>query len=406
MANVEGQESNLYLPQRHDIGLHKEQLGHQCMAKGEKEEEVEEPIPVNALELRDIVISDLVKKGLAQSKQGAKSEAGPQTKRVSQEAAFISIPTNQVGGTVEVLEQMSQLENRTRQRILVFGLSRLTEEVFRPNLSFWEEHAQELGVLFHLHGKKRELSPDSFFLPPGDFSQAAIAKVDQLRQEQCSFQGAKFSRFHCESFVEVLNGQFDLHKKLPPLALESSVTDEAVRQHIASEKERLKARAFRVPLTVRLSQKSSWVYIRSRDKVKAEIELRGGQLGLFVGLWLTLQRLWHVQQSTAHPHDLSHKGPGALGSGGSAGSAGGGLKRTPSAPISVHVIESRDQMSVIRREFFFVVRPLKHLWARYLCQLQQYLSSFTKRNKLWVDFEKQALCLSVVIPSSDSSKSW
>ena len=219
--------------------------------------------------------------------------------------------------------------------------------------------------------------------------------MDRARLEQCAFYGQNFSNFHCGSFVEVLSGDFNFDKQLPPLALVSSVTDEAVGQHITTQREKLRARAFRIPLTVRLSQKSGWVYIRSRDKVKAEVELRGKALHLFVGLWLTLERLWHVQHSTRHPHQSLRK----------EAKQNLELTRPPAAPISVHVIESRDQLSVIRREFFFVLKPLKHLWARYLCELSRFVSTFSKRNKVWVDFEKQALCLSVVIPSTDDG-SW
>ena len=432
-----------------DAFEHFEERAH---AEGREEGEVleTEPVaPLNALELRDVVISDLVQKGWALSahcrqKRAGKSSAGAacaegagggstSRHRAAQEASFISIPTGQASGSLELLEQMSQFESNTRQRLVIFGLERLSEDVFAPNRHLWQDHSHELGVLLHLHpdrrarrrgprpvlqskaaadplrGKQQDSEPKApqpkhqraaassspFFLAPGDFSPESVARVDRARLEQCAFYGQTFSNFHCGSFVEVLSGDFKFDEQLPRLALVSSVTDEAVGQHISAQRERLRARAFRIPLTVRLSQKSGWVYIRSRDKVKAEVELRGNALHLFVGLWLTLERLWHVQHSTRHPHQsLRKEAKQSLE-----------LTRLPAANISVHVIESRDQLSVIRREFFFVLKPLKHLWARYLCELSRFVSTFTKRNKVWVDFEKQALCLSVVIPSNDDG-SW
>lgn len=437
---------------------------YQCdsVEEGGEVQEGESVAPLNALEVRDVVVSDLVQKGWALSahcrqkragktegvgfKEEERNEGKRNTSRLraAREASFVSIPTGQSSGSAELLEQMSQFEPNTRQRLLIFGLERMSEEVFTPNRHMWQDHSHELGVLLHLHparhlhrsrlhsasetqsnakvgtsGSSTEssqqkqyekepkppqpkherrnqvLSTSPFFLSPGDFSTESVARVDRARLEQCAFYGQNFSNFHCGSFVEVLSGDFNFDEQLPPLALESSVTDEAVGQHISTQREKLRARAFRVPLTVRLSQKSGWVYIRSRDKVKAEVELRGKSLNLFVGLWLTLERLWHVQHSTRHPHQHLRK----------EATQNLELTRPPAAPISVHVIESRDQLSVIRREFFFVLRPLKHLWARYLCELSRFVSTFTKRNKVWADFEKQALCLSVVIPSTDDG-SW
>lgn len=335
----------------------------------------------------------------------------------------MSVPTGQVSGSVELLEQVGQFEPHTRQRLLVFGLEQLSDEVFQPNKHLWREHECGLGVLLHMHPPSRaqpaalvgagtaskpssDKAPEPkapvpkhetggtaspFFLPPKDFSQESVARVNRARLEQCSFYGQQFSSFHCVSFLEVLSGDFSFDKHLPPLALESSVTDEAVARHIAAQREALHARAFRVPLTVRLGRKSGWVYIRSRDQLMAEVELKGSSLQLFVGLWLTLERVWHVQHSTRHPHQAVHKETEETLK----------LAKPPPPPISVHIIESRDQLSVIRREFFFVLRPIRHLWARYLCELSRFVATFSKRNKVWVDFEKQALCTSVVIPQAE-----
>ena len=165
--------------------------------------ETEPVAPLNALELRDVVISDLVQKGWALSAHCRQKRAGKASQkgfagevraensrrsssrlRAAQEASFVTIPTGQASGSAELLEQMSQFESSTRQRLLIFGLERLSEEVFTPNRHLWQDHSHELGVLLHLHPDRRTSRRRRLQPVPQNKSQAAESSQGKQQEDE------------------------------------------------------------------------------------------------------------------------------------------------------------------------------------------------------------------------------
>ena len=319
-------------------------------------------------------------------------------------------------GGMELLEQTNNFEEGTKQRLLWFGAPRLDSSLFNTNGCLWEDHSDEVGVLIHLHdahaaralratkklaaahppaasaerasagkgaAEQHKETHSHFFVKAGDYNEASVNIVRKRRQEQCAYAGGKFSHVHCESFVEILHGRLEFDRRLPPLHLAAQVTDRAVEQYLEAHP------LLKVPLTVRINHKGSWTYIRSRDKNKTAITLRDQQLHLFAGLWLSLQRLWHAQCSTEHPHPSSLTPTGAPST---------KLQEVPEPKIETHLLESRSELSVLRQEFFFVVRPFPHLWARYLREYTTFIASFSRRSRVWVDCLREALCVSVLVP--------
>ena len=395
---------------------------------------------LNTLELRDVVLSDLVRPSVVLSLQSSSESGGTRSppackSRSGKDASLMTIPIGlKSTNGVELLEQMSHFEPGTRQRLLLFGAPMLHQAMFECNRHVWVGHSDTLGVLIHLHDahelhSSKKTQPESkisaptksetgkslpsflksredggldlrkkvhgrFFLQNGDYDPESVKAVNFRRQEQCSFFGSKFSPLHCESFVEILHGAFSFDERLPPLSLVSHITDVAVEQHLDSKP------VFKIPLTIRLSCKGRWKYIRCRDHNKRQVELQGNQLRLFVGLWLSLQRLWSVQHSTSHPHRNST--PSSL-PGDCVQEESKKMHAPPPFKVQTQMLQSRSEMSILRQEFFFVLTPMKHLWARYLCELTAFIKSFSNRFKVWVDCKQEALCVSVVVPEKSST---
>lgn len=385
---------------------------------------------LDVLELRDVVLTDLVHKSVSAAASKRKQRVAPPdggfATRAGQDPSFVAVPAGgkELGG-MELLEQTNNFQEGTKQRLLWFGAARIDSSLFSTNGCMWKDHSNEVGVLIHLHdahaaaargarqadfGKKsggtpRAVVPEGrtsnkvniqqykkthsyFFLQPGDYNEGSVQIVRKRRQEQCDYAGSKFSHVHCESFVEILHGRFGFDSRLPALNLAAQVTDRAVRQYLEAHP------SVKVPLTVRINHKGSWTYIRSRDQNKTEIVLKDHHLHLFVGLWLSLQRLWNAQYSTEHPHPAAP----------ATGVPSTKLQAVPEPNIDAHLLESRGELSVLRQEFFFVVKPFPHLWGRYLCEYTAFIASFSRRSRVWVDCLREALCVSVLVPPKMSKK--
>lgn len=300
------------------------------------------------------------------------------------------LPSRTTCSQVRVYEQTGDFPEDTAwgQRLFVTHCPFFRTGALERMQTLFQDSLPSLSVLFHMHKAPRTskkiartaLKPLFLSQQPHLASTEEITSVQRARKELCNFQGGKFLGLHCqESLVEFLFGSWG-SRSIPPLALKGSISDARVSAFL--EKPPSKD-IFRVPFFVRKrnTRTASWCCLQNKDKALNHKLLSKPLQAFFAGIYLSLELLWQVQQASTHPLDAR-----ATSS-----------VPPPPATIRTYCVESRDDLVVIGKHLLFCLEGLDHLWLRHMRELEEYLNSFARAPKVWLELDRQRLCVSVQI---------
>lgn len=308
------------------------------------------------------------------------------------EPHFTRLPTRSTCSQVRVYEQTGNFPSDTQwgQRLFVTHCSTFRASGLERMQALFQDSFQSLAVLFHMHkvpntSKGTRACTKPFFLSqqPHLATPEEISAVKKARRGLCRLQGDKFLGLHCQkTLVEFLFGSWST-ACIPKLVFKGNITDAEVRAFI--EKPPTKD-VFRVPFIVRKrnTRTASWCCLQNKDKALNQKLLSKPLQAFFAGIYLSLQLLWQYQQRSEHPLAVQQN------------------KDAPTAAvlpptINTYCVESRDELTVIGKHLIFCLENLDHLWFRYFRNFKEYIESFAKAPRVWLELERRRLCLSVQI---------
>lgn len=306
---------------------------------------------------------------------------------------FVRLPTRTSSSQVRVYEQTGSFPQSTEwgQRLFVTNCTVFRSVALQGIQAMLRNSLNSLAVLFHMHkfpntnkGTRGSNPTKAFFLSqePHLASEEEIALVKTARNKLCNFQGDRFLGLHCQkTLVEFLFGNWN--KNLPNLILKGSITDTDVHNFITKPPA---PDIFKIPFFVRKrnTRSASWCCLQNKDSSQNHKLLSKPLQAFFAGIYLSLQMLWEIQKSSSHPFKPA-QGKENL------------QPAIPPAKIKTYCVESRDELTVIGKHLIFCLENLDHLWLRYFHSFENYISTFAKAPKVWLELEHQRLCLSVQI---------